>query len=67
MASVEYPLEVVHLFRLHKVGGDDGGLVPVPEALEEMALAVPELVLGKAYLRVTDAARLVEAEVFGVQ
>lgn len=39
----------------------------MPEALEEMALAVPELVLGKAYLRVTDAARLVEAEVSGVQ
>ena len=50
MASVEYSLEVVHLFRLHKVGRDDGSLVPVPEALEKMSLAVSELVLGKAYL-----------------
>jgi hypothetical protein len=50
MASVEYSLEVVHLFRLHKVGRDDGSLVPMPEALEKMALAVSELVLGKAYL-----------------
>ena len=56
MASVEDPLEVVHLLRFQKVGRDDRSLVSVPEALEKMALVVPELVLGKAYLRVTDAA-----------